>query len=167
MKTDKKNQDVAQSLQTVVSVSVTASELRIGNKLVDKDNEFNQVIGIVNGAVFLKNKYEFVGCPVSWCKPINLTKEWLINLGFENWGNGKLYSNEFETYNRYVLHNVLEGTSNFEVHLIKSTYGNSNHYQYVISCDEDERINWGQEILYIHQLQNLYLALTGHELTEH
>jgi hypothetical protein len=96
--------------------------------------------------------------------PIPLTEEWLLKFGFENWGLGSLFNNKYESYNRYVLFNVLDGTSNFEIHYIKSTYGNTEDYEFVISCDEDERLNWGSDIKHVHQLQNLYFALTGEEL---
>ena len=88
-----------------------------------------------------------------------------MKFGFENWGAGKIYANQYETYIRYVLHNVLDGTSNFELHYVKSNYGNNLHFEYIISCDEDERLNWGCELKNIHQLQNLYFNLTRVSLT--
>lgn len=96
--------------------------------------------------------------------PILLTDKWLLELGFENWGLGTQWNNEHESYVRYVRHNDLDGTSNFEIHYVKSTYGNTEHYQYIISCDEDDRLNWGEDLEYVHQLQNLYFVLTGKEL---
>lgn len=131
-----------------------AKELRIGNYIYSKRSQEEISVGATH-----------VEMDIYSYKPITLTEEWLLNLGFENWGKGKLYSNEYENYDRYVLYNVLDGTSNFEVHYINSTYGGTNDFQYVISCDEDDRINWGVEIEHVHQLQNLYFALTGEELT--
>lgn len=146
--------------------NLRANELRIGN-YVNADL-YNDDLILVE-SICSKNKEIFNSTageiPLTSIKPIELTEEWLIKLGFENWGKGKLYSSEFESYDRFVLHNVLDGTSNFEVHFIKSTYGNSEHYQYIISCDEDDRINWGKEIEYVHQLQNLYFCICGEELT--
>jgi hypothetical protein len=40
------------------------------------------------------------------------------------------------------------------------------YYQYIISCDEDERLSLGIDIKYVHQLQNLYFVLTGQELEQ-
>lgn len=141
-----------------------ANELRIGNKLINEGY-------IIDVASIHKEHIEFWGngvygeCFINEAEPIPLNEEWLVKFGFENWGLGTQYINEYESYIRYVLHNVLDGTSNFEVHYIKSTYGNTEDYQYVISCDEDDRVNWGKDIECVHQLQNLYFALVGEELT--
>jgi hypothetical protein len=54
-----------------------------------------------------------------------------------------LYANEHEVYDRYVLHNVLDGTSNFEVHNTMSMHGDKYYQQYIISCDEDESKSLG------------------------
>ena len=130
-----------------------ARELRIGNIVINREDyapfEITEGWEIDNIGLY---------------EPIPLTEEWLLKFGFENWGLGSLFNNEYESYNRYVLFNVLDGTSNFEIHYIKSTYGNTEDYQFVISCDEDERLNWGSDIKHVHQLQNLYFALTGKEL---
>jgi hypothetical protein len=64
------------------------------------------------------------------------------------------------------LHNVLDGTSNFEVHNVMSMHGDKYYQQYIISCDEDERLSLGIDIKYVHQLQNLYFVLTGQELEQ-
>jgi len=165
-----------------------ANELRIGNYVYlynpkawpEYVNELCTVIGIdlkitkkekeiwqnsFGGLVLeSKNRKEFNQFS-EYAKPIPLTEEWLLDFCFENWGKGKLYSNEFETYDRFVLHNVLDGTSNFEVHLITSNYSGGNLYlQTVCSIDEDERINTQYDLKYVHQLQNLYFALTNEEL---
>ena len=132
-----------------------AKELRIGNKV----NLYGSI------ATIESVDFAGIGIAIEKCKPIPITEEWLIKFGFENWGYGKLYSNEHEKYTRYVLNNILDGTSNFEIHFIESNYGNILHNEYVISCDEDDRINWGVELKHVYQLQNLYYALTGEELT--
>ena len=134
---------------------IEARELRIGNK-VD-----------LYGSIATIETVDFagIGIAIKEGKPIPLTEEWLLKFGFENWGYGSLYSNEHEKYTRYVLHNILDGTSNFEIHFIESNYGNILNNEYVISCDEDDRINWGVELKNVHQLQNLYFALTNEELT--
>jgi len=141
-----------------------AKEFRIGNYILFNNFIQRERLVIVDGKFLLpfnKTNSEIN----NYYQPIPLTEEWLLKFGFENWGYGSLYSNENEKYTRYVLHNILDGTSNFEIHFIESNYGNILHTEYVISCDEDDRINWGVELKYIHQLQNLYFALTGEELT--
>lgn len=148
-------------------MSMKANELRIGNWINIYDDYNSEVTGFTeDGDVwFVKNPTD-IKCAwnISRIKPIPLTEEWLVKFGFENWGLGTQWNNQYESYVRYVLHNVLDGTSNFEVHYIKSTYGDTEHYQYIIACDEDDRINWGEDIKHVHQLQNLYFALTGEEL---
>jgi hypothetical protein len=67
--------------------------------------------------------------------PIPLTEEWLLRFGFENWDKNAWA-------NKISLHK--QG----EVFLYKAVYQSD----YV-------------EIKYVHQLQNLYFALTGEELT--
>ena len=87
-----------------------------------------------------------------------------MKLGFEMWG--VIEVNEFESYKRYVLHNVVDGTSNYEVHIITSTYGNGNDkdIQICYSIDNDERQRI-EETDYIHNLQNAYYLATSNKLT--
>ena len=49
-------------------------------------------------------------------EPITLTEEWLVKFEFENWGNDEY------GYTRYVLHNVIDGTSDFEIHINKNNH---------------------------------------------
>lgn len=75
-----------------------------------------------------------------WCKPIPLTEEWLLKFGFKKNENGlfKLF-NESEV--PILLNEDLNGWT----------------------CDGiNFSVNGTQ---YVHQLQNLYFALTGEELT--
>ena len=81
--------------------------------------------------------------------------------GFENWGEKKC--NEYEKYDRWVLHNVVDGTSNFEVHIIHSNYGGVYHKEICFSIDNDER-QFIHNTDFIHNLQNAYYLCVGHEL---
>lgn len=132
-----------------------AKELRIGNLF--------QTRGGKTRTIDLKELARVQRMPQLY-KGIPLTEDWLLKFGFEDWGLGTRWNNEHENYTRYVLHNVLDGTSNFEVHYVYSNYGGVDHYQFIISCDEDDRLNWGVDIKHVHQLQNLYYALTQTEL---
>ena len=69
--------------------------------------------------------------------PIPLTEEWLVKLGFKRWGKFDLW----KTYQTTVC--TIAGTtqSGFELSKIPRV-----------------------EVEYVHQLQNLYFALTGEEL---
>lgn len=140
------------------------NELRIGNLVAFGESILE--VCLIEVDSFMAKDNENQTWKNTWAdtKPIVLTEEWLLKLGFENWGEGKLYKNEYETYARFVLHNVIDGTSSFEVHIINSNYGNNEEKSFVISCDEDERYKIFIKLEYVHQLQNLYYSLTGEEL---
>jgi hypothetical protein len=76
----------------------------------------------------------------SWIKPIPLTEVWLWNFGFEKteWDN-------FNSFRRTI------GNNDYAIIL----YSDGN-------CEVGDIITC--KIEYVHQLQNLYFALTGEEL---
>jgi hypothetical protein len=64
------------------------------------------------------------------------------------------------------LHNVLDGTSNFEGNVM-SMHGDKYYQQYIISCDEDERLKVWVLILNTFTNYKIYISvLTGHELEQ-
>ena len=73
-------------------------------------------------------------------EPIPLTKEWLLKFGF----NANRYNDEFELYPL----------------MFDCEY--TDHGEWNISYDGHPL---STEVKYVHQLQNLYFALTGEELT--
>jgi hypothetical protein len=73
------------------------------------------------------------------CDPIPLNTNWLLKLGFEYNDNIGLYQN-----------------GGFDVDIEDDVYC---HF-YI-----NEYGDWYKDIDYVHQLQNLYFALTGEELT--
>jgi len=92
---------------------------------------------------------------------IPLTEEWLLkNTDAEDWGIFEV--NEFEKYKRYVFHNAVDGTSNYEVHFIKSTYGQFPHHEIVFSIDNDERQRI-EKTESVHNLQNSFYLATGYD----
>ena len=108
-----------------------ASELRIGNYL-EIDKPITNRLIIVDAYHIKKLKQD-----ENFFKPIPLTEEWLLKLGFSNKGDkGKL---------RVVLSGKLG-------YINGRTYYNS----WAILESQPK---------YVHQLQNLYFALTGQELT--
>jgi len=116
-----------------------AFELRIGNfvYLSDKD----KVWQILDG-------FEIDKCDENpFSEPIPLTEEWLFRFGFEDWGkqNGDWV---------YGLYNVIDGTSHFIVNKADETF-----YPLI-----DNNLCCWSDFKYVHQLQNLYFALTGNEL---
>lgn len=113
-----------------------------------------------NGKICAVNAIDFVDIRVSYwsneertsstsvviniyddAKPIPLTKEWLIDFGFE-------YNEEYE-YFKYMNYAV-------------ST--NDLGYCFLYLLMSDEEYTALLEFKHVHQLQNLYFALTGKEL---
>ena len=112
-----------------------ASELRIGNSIM-QDDDFVFVTWW-RLELMENNKIEY--------KPIPLTEEWLVKLGFTR--HHADYSN-----NVIYIKNVPDNTE-FEWGVYPNELGSGIQIQ-------------NRKILkYVHQLQNLYHALTGEELT--
>lgn len=59
-----------------------AKELRIGNLVLDKDNNIFAIAGILQNSVFKENAY--IGMPLEWIKPIPLTEDYLLDFGFNH-----------------------------------------------------------------------------------
>jgi hypothetical protein len=77
-----------------------------------------------------------------WCKPIPLTEEWLLKFGFKyDTDNDKLCKS---------LHIDILSFRASEGHMCLQSQGYRTLYKH---------------IKYVHQLQNLYFALTGEEIT--
>ena len=88
---------------------------------------------------------------LSITEPIPLTEDWLIRFGFDKRPNSEMvqfwFINSFQLYHECYIHTTTTNREYFEL---------SNYYDIVGSS---------QEIIHVHQLQNLYHALTNEELT--
>jgi hypothetical protein len=113
-----------------------ASELRIGNKFYLPNSE----IGTIS---YHEIRLLVVSLEKPNYKPIPLTEEWLLKFGFEINRQTKEENNIWRCYSE-------EGF--FEVEQIGSSFFLDDNHCY------------GTKINYVHQLQNLYFALTGEEL---
>ena len=116
-----------------------AIELRIGNSIIyngglPEDVDEITIVEIADIVWLQQNNYEFN----KYHKPIPLTEEWLLRFGFERNDN-------------YKIKEFVRGD------MIIYTYNKVNKEVYYGICVE-------VKIKYIHQLQNLYFALTGREL---
>lgn len=120
-----------------------STDLRIGNYIYfnDPDSEMPRVQTVRS-----------LNTPtMNYFTPIPLDSEWLENLGFKyNAGFTDSYElNGFEIYGNPFL----------EGYQLESIFGHGLNIELV------EKMNSKNPILYMHQLQNLYYALTGQELT--
>lgn len=121
-----------------------ATELRIGNWIHHKYSEPNFIVSVIN--TFNENTVN--GIELEDCEPIPLTEEWLLKFGFEiiinNEYNCKMYVKYFDgtDYIGVDAEDFSLGTylNNKIAHAPRPTF------------------------MSVHQLQNLYFALTNEEL---
>jgi hypothetical protein len=126
-----------------------ATELRIGNCVAINPHPVGFVPFIVR-EIFSKtisistmDKYMVATLPLEEVYPIPITEEWLVRFGFE------------------ALTKKSEGYK-------ADTYAYTRGKSWVVNFDGKRLWTnfWqGREFEYVHQLQNLYFALTGEELT--
>ena len=121
---------------------IEAKDLRIGNYYLIVPFAENDAISL--DEQMLKLLFQFGN--FDRIKPIPLTEEWLIKFGFE-----KKINSEFVQYwsiGKFILYN--------EYYRMQQYFELSNYYDIVGSS---------KQIEYVHQLQDLFYALTGGELT--
>lgn len=119
-----------------------ANGLRIGN-LYNHNGEIREVTPSTIEEVWNSER--------SWVKPIPLTEEWLLKFGFVI--RNKHYSLNYGGESmRYAFFDIPR--NKFILYF---------HGKYGFNCEEGRK-NGDYCIIYVHQLQNLYFALTGEEL---
>lgn len=121
-----------------------ARELRIGN-LLNLNGEIVEVLTISKTSIRVKinNELEDILCNINELKPIPVTEEWLVKLGFHESSFSKLQLSVLEYGWIGYRHGKL----------------------YLCYCDGGDA--QGQDLDHIeqiHQLQNLYVGLTNWEL---
>lgn len=126
-----------------------ANELRIGNLVCDiEQKEVDKIVGIEEKRVSVEGS-TFAYTPIDEILPIELTEEWLIKFGFrigrKNYSlNSGRELHEYACTDYFIIwHNIKKGWCINE-------FPDSNQYYFQ----------------YVHQLQNLYFALTGEELKQ-
>ena len=125
-------------------MELKANELRINNYVLDIDGDVLSISEITKDYVSfnkcnLKSRYSKI-------KPIHLTEEWLLKFGF-----GK--SDEHE-----LGHNL---NDNF------GFYYDYHFKRFRLETSDNDGLNYADVLLnikHVHQLQNLYFALTNKEL---
>lgn len=121
-------------------------ELRIGNYYMFADYEgivYRQVREIKNNLFGLIGDYD--GTNFEICRPIPLTEEWLLKFGFHR--HHADYSNDV------IYIKNIDSNNGFEWGVYPNELGSG--------IEIKNRIL----LRYVHQLQNLYFALIGEELT--
>ena len=130
-----------------------ANELRIGN-LVNLGNRIAKVIEIGHLSCVVVDLEETQDTIEDYerTKPIQLTEEWLVKFGFRNLDKG---DNDYITYT----------DPNHNYYLQIDVRRKDGKYIILDNSFDDLRAFSMVDIMYVHQLQNLYFILTGEELT--
>lgn len=123
---------------------IKANELRIGNYVLTCHGVDLKIYGIIS-------KGNTGGYLLETLKPIPITEEWLLGFGFE-------YINIDNDYHIYAS---LDHNYYLQIDVRKNT----DEYTILDNSVDDLRDFALVKIKYIHQLQNIYFALTGEELT--
>ena len=130
-------------------------ELRIGN-LIEVNTKEKRIDSLdERGINFYQDSYGetsydgYFNSGFDLITPIPLTEEWLVKLGFDKKENG--YYKDFSG-----------GSMRVDENIIALFIG--SEYALNIAMDYDF-VELPNEIPKVHQLQNLYFALTGEELT--
>jgi hypothetical protein len=131
---------------------LTASELRIGNR-VKRGNDIVEVNLISENEFGLKNINSMYPITICELEPIPLTEEWLLKFGFE--------------VKNFDYNIIISECGVVSMQLIPQDEKCSSFSVCVIQSDEDELDSYVflSDIKNVHQLQNLYFALTNKELT--
>lgn len=123
---------------------MTHSELRIGNLVWFRDKKIVQVSNLGHffetTQIGLKEGIPYGSDDIEEYNPVQLTIDWLSKFGFDN-GNHEL--SNCDLWGHYWI-------GDFEID------EESDYFSY----------NALTEIKYVHQLQNIYFAITGNELKQ-
>ena len=125
-----------------------AKELRLGN-YIEWSGNIHKVIAIDLQGVFIKKKNLQLRF-IKTIKPIPLTEEWLLKFGFKRHGGD--YYNDIIILKNVVCFDTGRVFDAFEIKIFPNELGSAQEVEGML------------EISYVHQLQNLYFALTGKEL---
>jgi len=131
-------------------MKVNNKELRLYNLVRNKNtNTIEFITAIQNREVLEANE---IGYAVEEFEPIEINEDWIIKAGFEKVED---YTDDGE----YIYWYALEIESIYDYDCIHYLPNDNNQWSIQYS---DRPIN----CKYLHQLQNLYYALCGQELTE-
>ena len=121
-----------------------AKELRIGNYYIDIDDKLTELSGYELYEMTIKENTESLG--ETEFRPIPLTEEWLVKFGFY--------------YGDSVDYGYLWLKCKMGEFYVRPSYLGGFYWGF----DYNNEINGQNNIKHVHQLQNLYFALTNEEL---
>lgn len=145
-----------------------ANELRIGNYVEHEDaNEIVEGIHYNNENDYLLLIGNYLR-PIKEIKPVPLTEDWLLRFGFERQKERIYNKTQLPNGGNNGFHNAVEylNKSNNQVLYGAPYEGAENGYHYIfgsVTTDFGEDYI-SKKVEFVHQLQNLYFALTGKEL---
>lgn len=116
---------------------INPNELRIGNCVLNIHGEMSM---IMDGKMI--DKFE-------WWNPIPLTEEWLLTFGFEKM---KFYKDRISYRIPYTIYDE-KGADYFIT---------ESWFQKITALNTATILNY--DVKFVHQIQNLFFALTGTEL---
>ncbi len=128
-----------------------ANELRIGNYFTDKEGNILTCLGVASGVEYQEPDVVWYGDELGFyehvedCKPILLTEQWFLDFGMQK-------DESQETFYFPIGVNIRVG---------KDAWQDQFH-----SYNIKDKTFGGLYCEYVHQLQNLYYALTGKELAK-
>jgi len=128
-----------------------ASELRMSNWVHDWIENVDFQIECFLGSEWCKNiceyDYQEFDSKIEYLKPILLTEEWLLKFGFKEYKDFGHKTGCFD-YINFGFSYLIDTKKIRIMH-------KGNNMSHILQ----------NEVHYVHQLQNLYFALTGEELT--
>ena len=122
-----------------------ANQLRVGN-LVQVNNETGEVLWFDHEGAVCQTLDEKCQCDMN-IEPIEITAEWLLKLGFK-YNKLQFCSNKIIVH-QYKIKGICLSIDERKV--------NKHEYSFFGN-------NFIRTVKHVHQLQNLYFALTGEEL---
>jgi len=128
-----------------------ANELRVGNIVSTVKLNNGIVRGITDEKIMVKFKDSTISSNIDFFYPIPLTEEILLKCGFDE--KSTCLSKMLNTADTYL--EIRERNNEYYVSI----------YQFTESSYDDNNTVFLNKINHIHQLQNLYFALTNEELT--
>jgi len=128
-----------------------SQELRIGNYIYNDDSEITEVFGIsgrdqiydLDDNIYFSSEF----------KPIPLTEQWLKDFGLSK-GTSRWIIFDGDSYPKTTL----------KLAHLDSYYGSYHPKELWQIMENGDDYTIGEPFKYVHQLQNLYFALTGKEL---